>query len=352
MVSHQRNVSFSINGIDKIPIVYVADVFQHLQKILYSIGDHLEGNEPRPKGDYPQSVKDNCSLVITGLDTGSVHAQMQIGDVQESLPGMPTLGEKSILIANNLLKIVSEKGDLENRDALHLQLFKLINNSHRINRILREYDSIWPDSQSKIALNFKFGNSPKLTLNPAKKDIIHSLLKKTPQEYEKQVEGRLIELRVDKKREFKIDSPEGLIHCEYSPEIEDIIINSIGYLVRIRGRTKLKGGKFVLNIEDETSIDKLSHFEINKYKIGLIEKQLNEPISIDIVFESEQYIASNDELGLLVVAPSMKLANEGIQEEIAILLSEYVDIKEQELTEGAKEFRKKLIKLTEWRGKK
>jgi len=346
MVSHQRNVSFSINGIDKIPIVYVADVFQHLQNILYSIGDHLEGNEPRPKGNYPQSVKDNCSLVITGLDTGSVHAQMQIGDAQESLPGMPTLGEKSISIANNLLEIISEKGELENRDALHLQLFELINNPHRLNRILREYDSIWPDSQSKMALNFKFGKSPKLTLNPRKKEIIHSLLKKTPDEYEKQVEGRLIELRVDKKREFKIDSPEGLIHCEYSPEIEDIIINSIGDFVRIRGTMKPKGGKFVLNIEDETSLDMLPHFEINKYKLNSIEKQLNEPISIDIVFEGEQYIASNDELGLLVVAPSMKLANDGLQEEIAILISEYVDIKEQELTEGAKEFRKKLIELT------
>jgi hypothetical protein len=346
MVSRQRNVSFSINGMDKIPIVYVADVFQHLQNILYSIGDHLEGNEPRPKGVYPQSVKDNCSLVITGLDSGSVHAQMQIGDAQESLPGMPTLGENSISIANNLLKIISEKGGLENRDALHLQLFEAINNPHRLNRILREYDSIWPDNQSKIALDFKFGKSPKLTLNPSKKEIIQSLLKKTPDEYEKQVEGRLIELRVDKKREFKIDSPEGLIHCEYSPEIEDIIINSIGDFVRIRGTMKPKGGKFVLNIEDETSLDMLPHFEINKYELDSIEKQLNEPISIDIVFEGEQYIASNDELGLLVVAPSMKLANEGLQEEIAILLSEYVDIKEQELTKGAKEFRTKLIELT------
>ncbi|MBE0524179.1 MAG: hypothetical protein IBX40_07595 [Methanosarcinales archaeon] len=289
MVSHQRNVSFSINGMDKIPIVYVADVFQHLQNILYSIGDHLEGNEPRPKGDYPQSVKDNCSLVITGLDTGSVHAQMQIGDAQESLPGMPTLGENSISIANNLLEIISEKGEIENRDALHLQLFELINNPHRLNRILREYDSIWPDSQSKMALNFKFGKLPKLTLNPTKKEIIRSLLKKTPDEYEKQIEGRLIELRVDKKREFKIDSPEGLIHCEYSPEIEDIIINSIGDFVRIRGTMKPKGGKFVLNIEDETSLDMLPHFEINKYKLDSIEKQLNEPISIDIVFEGEQY---------------------------------------------------------------
>jgi len=346
MMSHQRNVSFSINGMDKIPIVYVADVFQHLQNILYSIGDHLEGNEPRPKGDYPQSVKDNCSLVITGLDTGSVHAQMQIGDAQESLPEMPTLGEKSISIANNLLEIISEKGEIEKRDALHLQLFELINNPHRLNRILREYDSIWPDSQSKMALNFKFGKSTKLTLNPTKKEIIRSLLKKTPDEYEKQVEGRLIELRVDKKREFKIDSPEGLIHCEYSPGIEDIIINSIGDFVRISGTMKPKGGKFVLNIEDETSLDMLPHFEINKYKFDSIEKQLNEAILIDIVFDSEQYIASNDELGLLVVAPTMKLANEGLQEEIAILLSEYVDIKEQELTEGAKEFRKKLIELT------
>ncbi|MEA3324311.1 MAG: hypothetical protein U9Q37_04135 [Euryarchaeota archaeon] len=57
------------------------------------------------------------------------------------------------------------------------------------------------------------------------------------------------------------------------------------------------------------------------------------------------YIAYNDDLGLLVAAQSMKEAIEGINEEFVTLWSEYVEVTEHELTDGAKNFRDKLIEL-------
>ncbi len=346
MAVEKKAVSFSIEGIDKISAIYVAEMLQHIQNILYSIGDHLEGNAPRSKGDFPQSVKENCSLVVTGLNTGSVHAQMQIGDTQEGLFEAQTFGERAIDIANNLLNLLSND-DIIETDALNPKLYDLINNPHRLNRVLRDYDAIWPDSKAKFKVNLRFGKSLHIHLNPSRKDLIRSIIQKPPKEYEKEVAGRLIELRVDKKREFRVDSPEGLITCQYSPEIEGNIISSLGELVRIRGIMKPTGGKYILNIQDETSLVTLDNLTIKNFKKDSVEKQLKKAIPIDIAFENEQYILSNDEFGLLVVEQNMELAFKEAQEELAVLVAEYVDAPEDDLTEGAKKFRNKLINLLE-----
>jgi hypothetical protein len=136
-----------------------------------------------------------------------------------------------------------------------------------------------------------------------------------------------------------------LITCQYTPEIESIITGSIGELVRIRGLMKPKGGKFVLHINDENSLDSLKQINIKSFQIGRVEKRLKDPISVNVVFENDQYIVSNDVMGLLVAAQSMKSAYNEIQEELAILWSEYVNVDENELTNGAKQFRNKLIDL-------
>lgn len=340
----QRFVSFSIDDADKVSAVCMAEIFQHLQNILYTIGDYLEGNAPRTKGDFPQSIKESCTLVIAGLGVGSVHAELRIGGAQISLPGMETLGEGSIRIADDFLNTLSD------REVSNSKLRSLIDDHHRINRILREFDNIWPDShnQSHSKVSFTFGKSPQRYLDPAQKVVIQSLLQKSPEEYEHEIFGRLIELRVDKKREFQIDSTEGRIYCRYAHEVEDVIIDAIGEFVRIRGMMKpTKSGRYMLEVDDENSLEPLSRYSIKTFRRGLSEKQLKEDVSIDLIFENDLYIAFNDDLGLLVAAPSMKEAIEGIDEELAILWSEYVEAEEQGLTDGAKKFKDKLIELVE-----
>jgi len=341
----QRIVSFSISDANNVSAVHVAEILQRLQNILYTIGDYLEGNAPRTRGDFPQSIKESCTLVITELDVGSVHVEMQIGAAQTSLPGMQTLGESSISVAGDFLNVLNAPSG---REELDLELHRLIDNPHRCNRILREFDYIWhANGQSQSEVSFVFGNSPKTQLNPAQKVMIKSLLQKSPEEYEKEIFGRLTELRVDKKRQFHVDSTEGLIHCQYTPEIEDVIVNSIGEFVRVRGMMMLipRSGKYILGVDDENSLETLPQYLLKTFGSESSKKHLNEEVPIDLIFENDIYIAHNDDLGLLVAAPSMKEAIEGINEEFVILWSEYVEVAEHELTDGAKNFRDKLIKL-------
>ncbi len=82
-------------------------------------------------------------------------------------------------------------------DASIENLHNKIENSHRINKILKELDAMWPSVQSKHALNFSFGGNPKKRLNPNQSDVIQSLLHTPLHEYEKEVFGRVIELMIE-----------------------------------------------------------------------------------------------------------------------------------------------------------
>ncbi len=340
----QRIVSFSISDTNNVSAVQVAEILQRLQNILYTIGDYLEGNAPRTKGIFPQSIKESCTLIITGLDMGSIRAEMQIGDAQTGLPGTQTLGERSICVAGDFLNVLNV---IPGKEELDSELHRLIDDPYRCNRILREFDYIWPaNGQSQSEVSFIFGKSSQNQLNPAQKVVVQSLLRKSPKEYEKEIFGRLTVLRVDKKRQFQVDSTEGPIRCQYTPEIEEVIVDSIGEFVRVRGMmTPTRSDTYILGVDDETSLEILSQYLLKTFGSGSGEKHLKEDVPIDLIFENDIYIAYNDNLGLLVAAPSMKETIEGISEEFVILWSEYVEIEEDELTDGAKNFRDKLIKL-------
>ncbi|TFH46917.1 MAG: hypothetical protein E4G94_01340 [ANME-2 cluster archaeon] len=336
-----RNISFSITGEERIPATEMVGAIQHIQNVIYHIGDYLNGTPNRPKGDFPQVVKDHCTLFITNLEMGSVIADMQIGDAQIGLPGLEgTYGERAITLADEFIKEISlADASLEN-------LHNKIENPHRVNKILKEFEAMWPSVQSKRTLNFSFGGNPKKRLNPNQRDVIQSLLHTPLHEYEKEVFGRVIEIRVDEKRKIQLDTPEGPIECHYTSDIEDAVREVIGELVTIRGMMTPLKGKFILSIDNEVSIDDVSQYHLKTMKKDGIDIELMEEVLIDVDFEDDYYIASNDYLGLLSAKPKMKQVIEEIQEELAVLWLEYVAVDEDKLTASGKDLREKLISIT------
>ena len=337
----KRNISFSITGKDKIPATEMVGAIQHIQNVIYHIGDYLHGTPNRPKGDFPQVVKDQCTLFITNLEMGSLIADMQIGDAQIGLPGLDgTYGERAISLTNEFIGVLSDSN--VSIDDLHNK----IGNPHRVNKILKELHSMWPSTQSKSELTFKFGDNPEKRLNPDQRDVIQSILHTPLHEYEKEVFGRVIEIRVDEKRKIQIDTPEGPIECHYTSDIEDAVREVIGELVTIRGVMIPSKGKFILSIDDEVSIDNVSQYHLKTMGKNGIDTNLIREVLVDIDFENDYYIASNDDLGLLSAKSKMKQVVEEIQEELAVLWQEYVSVDEDELTASGKSLRKKLISIT------
>jgi hypothetical protein len=330
----------SKEGKDKpVSAIFVAEMFQRLQNIIYYIVDDLEGNPSRKAGDLPNSVKEKAELVVKGIQIGSVEAELMLSDTQVGLPGRATLGEKAVSIADSFVQKVNEED-------VSAVLSNDIKNKHRQNRIIQEFDAIWPDVQSKYILSLGLGKKDSLPLDPSHKHILRDLLSRPPEKVEKSITGRLMEIRVDQRRTFQIDTAEGPVTCSYAPDLEDKVIESIGRLVRIKGIMALeKGGKYTLTLDNEKSIEDLKLLPLDKVRIKGGYRDLKEPILLDVTYEDDQYWVSNDKFRLRGFGPSLKVAIEDLNEEIETLLDDYVEVGLEELSADALDFRKELLSV-------
>ena len=169
------------------------------------------------------------------------------------------------------------------------------------------------------------------------------------EEYEMVLQGRIIEFRVDQKRQFEIDTPKGILRGKYSSEIEDYIIRHIGELVQARGVMSIVNKQYVFSINDENALEQISTFPI---RIFLVKNDLitfKQPINVEVKFENEQYIFSEDKLKLLVVAKTIEEGITGIKEELTSIWEDYILANEQELNGDAIEFKKYLLSLIKGR---
>lgn len=204
----------SRNGKSKnIPATMIADVLNNAQNLLCNIVDDIEGNQPRRGGDFPETVKEKCELVVKTAKIGSFDAVLAISDTQLSLPGSQTKGELAIKKANNIIDVVFNEDNI-------LPKIKLeISNEKRIEKILDDIYRICPDPESEYKVSMGFGNNKLKIFDPERKKLIRSALYRQPSKFEKVIIGRLIELRVDQKRQFQVDTDEGIITCQYMPAL-------------------------------------------------------------------------------------------------------------------------------------
>ena len=315
----------------------VAEMFQRLQNIIYYIVDDLEGNPPRRAGDFPNSVKERAELVITGMRIGSAQIELMLSDSQTGLLGGVTLGEKAISIADDIIQKVSEKD-------ISFGLSNAIKNELRQERVIREFETIWPDEQSKNNIMLGFGKIDLVPLNPFHRHNLRDLLPRPPENVEKSVTGRLMEVRVDQRRSFRIDTAEGVVTCLYAPDLENKVVENIGRLVRIRGIMALeKGGKYTLSADNETSLEDLKSLPLDRVKIKGRILDLKEPILLDVSYEGDRYLVSSDKFHLRGFGSNLKAAIEDLNEEIETLWDDYVEVGLGELSEDALDFRRELI---------
>jgi hypothetical protein len=321
-----------------ISALFVAGIFQRLQNILYYIIDDLEENPARKAGDFPSSVKEKAELVISRMDIGSIEAELTISDSQMGLPGNATYGEKALLIADEILVSISQENNIDHA------LSRTIKNEYRLARVLHEFDAIWPDEQSNYNVVLGFGKRDVMSLQPSRKNVFRNVLSKPPEKAEKSVVGRLMEVRVDQRRSFQIDTAEGVVTCTYAQDLEDRILESIGRLVLIRGIMALeKGGKYTLRLVSEKSIEDLKMLSLDKIRMKGRLLNLKEPILLEVIYEDDRYWISNDKFHLRGYGPTLKTAIEDLNEEIEILWEDYVETSLEQLSMDALDFRKQLI---------
>jgi hypothetical protein len=319
-----------------IPALIIAEKFQSIQNLLYVIGDFIDGNKYRTGGDFPYSVKERYTLVVRNLKMGSIDADLGIADTQQGLPELDTLGEQAVALTSEVVQIAQTEEDIAAR------ISEKISEEPRAYRVIWELDHLWPDVRTPYSVRIGLGQPKPFQLNPLRKPVIQRALRKIPEPTEKTVVGRLVQLRVDKKHECKIDTPEGEFSCRYRPEMEKTIINNIGNLISVIG--KLKDNKSI-EITSDSAIEKIPHFPLREVTLKDQKISLREPIDLEVQYEDDEYIVSNDVFHLLVTSQSLKDALQAVDEEFAELWKEYVESDQKTLTKDAKEFRAKMISL-------
>jgi hypothetical protein len=331
----KEKLTITINGDKKISALYLAEALQHTQNILYQVGDYLSGNTVRQKGDFPKPIKESCTLFVTELKNGSAIATMNVYNGQNGL------GINSLCITDDLMAALSKI------DVSEEELHKIINDPHRVNKILREVNQMLPDEESNLNLSFSFDKSKTTTFNFKQKEKIESLLHKAPEKGEKEVFGRLFDVRVDKNKVILIDPIDSKykIKCKYAPEIEEYVISLLGKFVNVRGEMITEPtGKFVLKIDQESSIEQKNEYMLTSVKIKNAFYKLENAVPIELDYENDYYIAYNNDLKLLSSESTLKETIDGIMDQFEDQWLEYVEVDEDTLSKSGNKLRNELLK--------
>ena len=104
-----------------------------------------------------------------------------------------------------------------------------------------------------------------------------------------------------------------------------------------------KGGKYALRLVNEKSIEDLKLLSLDKIRMKGRSLNLKEPISLEVIYEDDQYWVSNDKFHLRGYGSTLKAAIEDLNEEIEILWEDYVETGLEQLSRDAMDFRLELV---------
>jgi hypothetical protein len=323
----------------QIPINLIASYFETIQNIMYLLGDQIEGNKYRIKGDYPQKIKDRCELIIKDVKLESFDATIQLSDYQCALPldkNTITFGERTISLADQVIKVIITTDDI------FPQLLKIIPDPERATRCLKDWDSIWQDDKSKYSVDVSFGQDKIVKLDPKVKPKIREALDWEIIASEKILLGRLVELNVTKKHSCQIETSEGKFNCVYKSELEDVIRENTGKFVSVAGNLK---DSRTLSIESEFAIKTIHSIPIKHIFIDNQIKDLKKEVVLSVEYNKteDKYLLTNEQLNIFAINRQLNLAVEDIQEQIWMLRQGYVEEDISNLTDSAIKFRKMLI---------
>ncbi len=327
-----------------VSISVISDYLHMLQSLMYITGDFLEGNNYRTGGNFPNSVKKRCDLVVKDLKFSSFGATITLSDSQTPLPfpefpEQGTIGERALKMTKDIIEISADKDDI------YSDIFETLPDEFRVHRCLKELESIWPDEKSEYSFNIGFNSKRPIDFDPKRKSILQNAIKKAPEKYKGIITGRLIEFRADRKRQCIIDTPDGEVICKFEAELQNTIFQNLTKLVTMSGMMEKKKSSVFLEFNDKSALKVVDSLTLSEVDFGEGDiKKLACPITLhtDYEDESDSYIISNDDFKLLAVANNLKSGMALISEELKILFEEYVEEDISNLTGGAILLREKL----------
>ena len=324
-----------------VSISLVANSLNALQNIMYIAGDYSYGNKYRSGGGFPKKIKTACNLVFKDLKFGSFEGTIALSDSQSGFGG-GTVGEQAFDLTRQTISVINNNSDISE------SLFKTIPDEFRVQRILEELDTVWPDEKSDYSIEMTFGNDSKFRLNPEKKHPILEAKRRKPKIYSGVVYGRLNELGVESKNKCVFDTAIGKITANYKPELEGGIVGILKKNVRIKGLIEKKRSGFSINIESMDNISIVDTIPFTEVTLADgDDRLLSLPVELSVEWndEDQSFILFNGEFGLLAESSSINEGMDEINENLCFLYENYVLEEDNKLTLDAIELKQKLVVL-------
>ena len=237
-----------------------------------------------------------------------------------------------------------------NENNINDKLFETIPDEFRNSRILKEMDKIWPDESSGYTIEMKYKNSEPISFSPKRKSMIQQANKKKPMKYSAEIYGRVVDVRVDNKQKFELNTTIGVVEGQYDIQQADLFKSLLGSFVKISGVVVEKGNKktITLNSADKESIVRAESIPLNKLTTGPGDPiDLTETLMIDVEWDTEEkeFILTNEQYNLLAVADSLKKGMKEIENGMLFLRDEYLREDDANLTKGARVLKSRLDAL-------
>lgn len=327
-------------GEEAVPAVIFADYIKAVQAIAYTAGDFLLKNPNRSGGDVPKKVKDNCTLVFRDLKIGSIDATLAFQPQNHTLPNMNSVCMQACEIIPKSFRAANEADDINTK------LFETMSDEFRNKKILKEIEKIWPDEAAGYSIEMHYPEGEPITLSPKRKPMIQQANRKTPHKYSAEIYGRVVDVRVDDKLKFELNTTIGVVEGQYDIQQADLFKELLGGFVRINGMITETNTKKEIAINPVSdAIQKVESIPFT-HIISDTEDPIDlaSPLAIDVIWDAEEneFILSNKEYRLLGVAGSLVEGMREIGNGILFLRDEYLREDDKNLTKNARELKSRL----------
>jgi hypothetical protein len=339
----KRKIDFVIKTTEpnqKIPVRVVVDKLSSLQAAVIHLGDYIAGGEFRARGRTLTSVSKKCTLVISDVKIGSFAATLELRDSQRALEGGFTLGEEAIGKLREIMALV------ESEENIKTQMDQILRNPLHRRRIIEDLAEVWPEEEEHVDVEVTLQDGQPSHLTSKGRLVLEGLLSKTAIAGATSVKGILGTVHVlPGGKYFRVVGPDGHIKCNITKEQEE-------GASRLIGKPAIVFGEAVFdemgNVKEIVSVEKVEPFQeisLQRAFSGEEELALKEPITIGVDYQDDNWVMTNDDLGIVSASHDYDTCLQDFQDELLLIWEEYGKESDSNLTVGARKLKELLVSL-------
>lgn len=325
---------------EMIPARTVADRLYSLQAAVFHVGDYLTGSDFRQRGSSSGIVRRKCTLYISSVALGSFTASLDLAAQTPTTDGEPGLGEASIAKLQELVWSIEGGGGIESR------VDSAVTDPRHRTRIMKDLMDVWPDESEGLQVEMGFPGQAARPLTPSGRLMLEGLLSRQRDAEQTSVKGILGTAHVTPGEKFiRLTGPDGRVTCRMTSEQQESASRLLGRPAIVYGQAEFDSAG---NIREIATVDRIEPFRglsLQRLFTGEEELVLRQPVAVSIDYRDDQWVAENDELGILAIDEDYDDCLRSFQDEFFFAWREYGNADDASLTVGARDLKRALRAL-------